>query len=267
METRVDWRIVIGACVAAIAIIVAAAALAYYKPTLPKTDQVTAEQGVPDAAKTADWRSALEAIATANIDANGEYRAPKELGTTASVSRELFVTYLQLKKDGKLGTKAEDDALKDIITRNVPVITPSDTYTLGSLKVSQSATLDTYADALGDAMQKATSVREYELATFARTVGRKNYKGTPELAAAAGIYRSVEKDLLAAPVPESIAGPHLVLVQSVAFLAKTTELMGGWSGDPIEALGYVDAFVKAERNVQVSLNSLFTAIAAAGAKS
>lgn len=207
-----------------------------------------------------DWRRALETIASTTAKNFSDYRAPAELPKTEGVSQELIATYFALKSENKLGTEDAGKAIQDLITRNVASIEPKDTYSLASVKITSATTLDDYAGSLGDAMQKANLVREYELVTFARTVGREVTSGTPELRSAASVYRTVERDLLAAPVPPALASAHLELVKSVSFLAYTTELMAGWTGDPIDGLAYVDGFVRAEKGTRAALDALFAAM-------
>jgi hypothetical protein len=197
----------------------------------------------------------------------GEFRAPPELSTTPSIAQELVATYYKLKSQNKLNTPEADAALNSLITRNVKAVEPADTYTLTSVHSDQAVTLEAYAGAVGTSMEKSATVQEYELVTFARTVGHNNTSGTPELEAAARVYHSIESDLVAAHVPPALATQHLAVIKSIAYLAQATELLGGWSGDPIDALAYVDAFVRAEHQSQNAFNALFSAMITVGKKS
>lgn len=231
-------------------------------PATPEGRLVSAEPQDTrlSADREADWRRALEIIASTSAKGFADYRAPKELPKTQGVSQELIATYFALKSENKLGTEEASNAIQDLITRNISPVEPADTYTLASLKTSAATTLNDYAGYLGDAMQKSSLVREYELVTFSRTVGLEIKTGTPELRVAANVYRSIERDLVATPVPPALGPSHLELVKSVAYLARATELMAGWTGDPIDGLAYVDAFVKAEKRTRVALNDLFEAM-------
>lgn len=263
MNSQREWGILALASVGALFFI----GLALYSTvgTSPRTtpdglvSAETQESGLSPE-READWRRALETIASTSAKGFADYRAPKELPKTQGVSQELIATYFALKSENKLGTEEASDAIQDLITRNVATIEPRDSYTLGSLKTSSATSLDDYAGYLGDAMQKSSLVREYELVTFARTVGLEITTGTPELRVAANVYRSIERDLVALSVPTALGSAHLELVKSVAYLAHTTELMAGWTGDPIEGLAYVDAFVRAEKRTRTALNALFAAM-------
>lgn len=266
MNSRNEWGIILIACVVAIGIIAGAVYVAQpTKAVVVPEGAISAGSADTDAQREGDWRNALEAIASTTVKKIGDYRAPKELPKTQGVSQELVATYLSLKSENKLGTKEAADSIQDLITRNISTIDPKDTYTTASLRAAN-VTLDDYAGSLGDAMQKSSMVKEYELITFARTVGLEITTGTPELRTASSIYRSIEKELLAAPVPAALAPQHLELIKSVAYLAQTTELMSGWTGDPIDGLAYVDAFVKAEKRSRTALNALFAAMIEFGKK-
>ena len=269
MNSRSQWGIIVSACVAAALIIGATLYFTVSSEPEKNTGALAAEavSGSDAEDRLGDWRRALEAIASTTASKIGDYRAPKELPKTQGVSQELVATYLALKSENKLGTEEASDSIQDLITRNIAKIEPKDTYTVSSLKTSSSVTLDSYAGSLGDAMQKSSAVREYELVTFARAVGLEITSGMPELKVAAGIYRSIERDLLNAPVPTAIAQQHLELLKAVAYLAHTTELMSAWSGDPLDGLAYIDGFVNAERRVRTALNSLFAAMVEFGKQS
>ena len=140
-------------------------------------------------------------------------------------------------------------------------------YGASQLRVSPSATLDTYMGSLGAALGKSAEVKEYELLSFSRAVGKQDYNGTPELGAAALTYRGVEQDLLRMDVPTDLRVQHLELLQAVSLLAQTTGLLANWSGDPIDALAYIDAFSKAERSVQLAINNVFAQVTKIGKQS
>lgn len=205
----------------------------------------------------ASWRTLLTNLTPTTTSAK-EFRAPKELSTTDAIAQELVATKILL-SNGTLSNANLQTALIDLAKRNVRPIEPNDTYTRASLKIA-STSLETYAGNLRDAMESSGYVTEYELTTFAKTLKAENTRGTPELARAASLYRSVEGQLVRMPVPEALASEHLQLVKSVAFMARSVELMGGWTGDHADALTYIDAFARAERQVQKSLNDLGTAM-------
>lgn len=259
MEARTNWGILSVSLAVALVLIVISYFIATWQAKEP--ENISAGQALEtpsrEGIETAEWRSALDAIATQAASTSGEYRAPEELGTSQAVSQELVATYFKLKSQNQLGTKTADDELNALIERNVTAIQPSKTYTASSVATDSNATLDSYAEAVGNAMERSAGIKEYELTTFARTVGVEDYNGTPTLMTAASVYRIIERDLLGAKVPPPLASQHAQVLTSVAYLAQSVELMGGWTGDPLDALAYVDAFVKAERQTQVAFNALF----------
>ena len=208
----------------------------------------------------ADWALLLAAIASTTTDVSpSEFRAPKELSTTEAIVQELAATQLLL-SDGSMSSSDAERIIAELAKRNIKPVAPNDTYTAASLTVVSTVTLEDYAEHLRTAMESSAYVDEYELTVFARTLKLEDHDGTPALNRAAGLYRTVEHALVAMPVPPALTTAHLELVKSVAFLARSVELMAGWTGDHFDALVYIDAFVRAEVGVERALNSLGSAM-------
>jgi hypothetical protein len=262
METRAPWVNIAVAGVCAVVLMGTAVAFGYTQRNSASTGTVTAVTTKTDTTSTEDdgWRAALDAIASTTVAADGSYKAPSSLPPTEAVARELFADYIQKKQDGTLTKEEQVSTINKLIAQNVATVTPSVTYTLGNVKTDSSVSVSVYAGALAASLQKSTAVKEYELTTFARTIGQNNTSGTPTLASAAVVYATIEKELLAMRVPPKVAAEHLSLLQAVSNLAHATKLMSTWSGDPIVALSYVDAFAKAEQSTQTSVATLFAVL-------
>lgn len=257
METRAQWGPILLAGIVALALITGTYFFSTRDTAQVTPVEIRAES--PTIEASGEWRAALDALARP-AQTTGPYRAPAELDTTPSMSQELVAAYLSLKSTPGAST---DQAVADIVSRNVTVLTRNDTYTLATVRTG-AVTLEAYAQTIGDAMERASTVRVYELSTFSRTVAEGRTTGTPALAESAKTYRTIEASLASTVVPTELRVAHLELVQSIAFLAYTTELMAGWSGDPVDALSYVDGFIKAEREVKAAFNALFSAMIALG---
>ncbi len=214
-----------------------------------------------------DWKGALLAIVPAQNSTSSPYRAPKELSPTQAFGREMFAGYIEAKSDGKLTAAEQDKLIQGILERNVKPVSPSANYTLGSLRTSDTASIEQYTVTLLTTLRESEKVQEYEITTFSRTVGQNNFNGTPELQAAGSLYKEIENSLAKMQVPTTLAAEHLELLRGVSFLAESTRLMGTWSGDPILALAYLDAFNRAERQVQVATSNLFFKISKSGKSS
>ena len=265
MPTRTNWGIIAVAVAFALVAIGVALTTSYFSKSSTDTGAPVATQSVKSADQE-DWMSVLSQIATTSVDKNGNYVAPRELGKTEAITQEFVVAYLQLKNNDTLTTDEKNKKFQEIITREVQPVASTQAYTLTSLKTSQSVDLGTYADALTEALAKSTAVKEYELTTFARTVGSKRTTGTPALAEDATIYRGIERDLLAMQVPQQLAQEHLAVLQTVANLAQLNELMAKWSGDPIVGMSYLDAFFKADSKAMLVVNTLYTRLVALAQK-
>lgn len=255
METRAYWGPVVVAGCIAVALIVGTYFYVTREVQTPSLIDGVRVAPAPQEVHT-EWRAALDALARP-AQATGPYRAPTELPTSESISRELVAAYAALKSGESTNT---DAAITDIVTRNVVVLAPTDTYTLATVATSKSVTLEEYARVVGNALERSAQVREYELSVFARTISKSSTAGTPALAASAALYRSIEHELARTLVPPPLADEHLTVLKGIAFLAYSTELMAEWSGDPVDALSYVDGFIKAERELKSAFNALFSAM-------
>lgn len=259
MESQRKWGMVVFAGVFAVLIVGVAATTLFSSEPAPVTKGEVAPSN--EAREQASWQNALSAIVpAANASSTGPYRAPKELPLTEVVGRELFAGYLEAKADGKLTAAEQQQLIEDILARNVEPVKPPVAYTLNSIKTSATLPYDQYTSDLVLTLRKSEEVQEYELTTFSRTFGKKNYNGTPELKAAASNYKSIEESLAGMTVPTAVGPEHVALLQAVSFLAESVRLMGNWSGDPILALAYVDAFNRSERAVTVATSNLFLKI-------
>jgi hypothetical protein len=262
MRASTNWRIVAVALVAALVPIGVSLAAVYYPATEDETatpiEVSTYRTFFKDTGEA--WRGALNAIATPLATSTKDFRAPLELSTTDALGEELIATFLTLQSENKIGTEEAKQSYIEAMKRNVTVINPNDTYTLASIRTDPKMTTDQYAETFGVIIDRANSIREYELALFAGAVHVKDTNGTPALQSAARVYRTIERDLAGTSVPTGLADAHLRLLKSTAFLAQSVELMGDWSGDPIDAMSYTDAFVRAERQNKVAFDNLFATI-------
>jgi hypothetical protein len=252
MPTRANWGIIVVAS-AFVLVLIGGAVYAAYQSSHPST--VTTTSTVSDTT-AGDWQGALALIAT-TTNANGEYIAPKELSPTEALSRELFVKYAQLKQSGA-STAEQSKAIDSIVAQNAVVVKPTTVYTLGSIHTSTTLKVTDYDIAVTSILRRSTAIKEYELTTFSKTIGAVDTNGTPTLIQASTVYRSIEADLAKMSVPKTLANEHLALLQSVSSLADTTKLMGTWSGDPVTALVYIDAFTRADHATQVAVAAVYS---------
>ncbi len=256
METRTQWGMVAVAGVFVLLIIAGAVSTVYFKTDIGTIAPVAFENSQTSTA-SGDWMSILSEIATTTLDAEGNYIAPQELPPTERVSREVLAAYLSLKADGTLSEAEKNEAISEIIARNITPINIRSPYLASSLKISDTADIGVYAGALTRSLSRSAMVKEYELTTFSKTIGQKNYAGTPALASAAEIYKGIEKDLQAMTVPRVVSQEHLALLNAVASLSNATKLLSTWSGDPLMGLSYADAFVQADNETASALTALY----------
>ncbi len=256
METRTQWGMVAVVGVFVLLIIAGALSTSYFKTDIGTIAPVAFEKSQTSTA-SGDWMSVLSEIATTTLDAEGNYLAPPELPPTERISREVLAAYLTLKADGSMSDTEKNEAISEIIARNITPINTRSPYLSSSLKISDTADVGDYAGALTRLLSRSTLVKEYELTTFSRTIGQKNYSGTPALASAAEVYKGIEKDLQTMTVPRVVSQEHLALLNAVTALANATKLLSTWSGDPLMGLTYADAFVQADNETASALTALY----------
>jgi hypothetical protein len=265
METRTDWRIVAISACAAFVLIGSAYALAAVQSSEPAPIEAPIVVGTPTPADDS-WRNTLTTVTTQPVGPQGEYLAPKELPPGEAMARELLESYVRLKESGQYTPSETQTAVQNIITRHAPTLTPP-TYEAGALRTDPENDIVVYAGELTRILTQSTKIKEYELKTFARSIGELNTKGSPTLTNASTIYRTIETELAGMRVPSAVVNEHLAVLNSGAALGYTTSLMAGWNGDPIFALAYIDQFVEAERDVQLSISALYRKLGVIAQKS
>ena len=257
MEPQNSWRIIAASVFVAL-LFVGVAAVSAQSTQTDKTASVVAVEA--PAEDSGEWREALTALSPQTVTETGEYRAPRELPASEAISRELLTSYLTLKSDGKLTQAEQQAAIQQIIGRNITPVTAPERYSMNTIVVSETTTLEVYAGAVTRILSRSAEIKEYELTSFARAVGEGTSAGVPNLARAATTYRGMETALATLPVPPTVASEHLAVLESIASIAYVTDLMARWNGDPLVALSFVDAFAASERDVQLSLNGLYRTI-------
>lgn len=181
------------------------------------------------------------------------------LSKTASLSNDLYANYVALSK-GTFTVSERDKMLADLVKQHVtsPAIVPN--ISLTDLNIEDSTSLETYGKLLTVILAQSGRVKEYELNVFSRMVSKIKDSDITELKADADLYKRIAASLLVMEVPSALAPKHLEAVKSVGALAKATENLAAWSGDPLEALVALDSFNKADGYVQNSINNLVTAV-------
>jgi hypothetical protein len=259
MPTDTNWRVIAVALVAAIGLIVGALVVSLGQEV--EATVAVVEPGAYESAASSEWKEAIDAIAPKPATTLSEYVAPKELPVTDAMARELLASYLSYKQDGVLTASEKQAAVDAIIARNIKTIVPSKLYTDTDLTPSQTNDIIAYSGTLTEILARSTEIKEYELRTFSKSIGANDINGSPTLEKAATVYAGIEQSLQKLPVPNTVRTEHLALLNRTAELQHATELMATWTGDPTQALAYMDAFVKAERDVQLTMSALYRKLA------
>ncbi len=210
--------------------------------------------------ESSEWQSAVRSftnVGTSTDAPRGPYRAPSGISSVDKISRELVAGYFEQARDGSFTLKDRNSLLKDTVARNAPRVEKHRVFTNADFIIDDKVPLDTYAANVVAVLKKAESVKSFELELFTQTINANNALGTPKLTEASNVYASIVSDLTTMRVPSTFAADHVALLNSVESLSETTKLMGNWGGDPILAVAYIDAFVKADRDTSVAVGRFF----------
>lgn len=244
---------------AAFALVAVGLALYAAQAPAPRTNETNDVSAVSAAPVAGEWLSLVTKFASSSTNRVPTLFTGTQPQTTAGALAQEIVALEQSVLSGALRQSEVNDALAEIVKKHITPVKANDVYTTASLNIAP-VTLEDYAGALSKAMSGTELIEEYELTTFARALKIDDHDGTPELQRSAAIYRAVEKRLIAQSVPETLAPAHLGLIKSVAFMAQSIELMGNWTGDQGEALIFIDAFLRADTQVENALDALGSAM-------
>lgn len=250
MKTRGSWGIVYVAAIFALITIGVALATYSFEKKAGTTDALTTENDF------LNWQNVSSTV-------SGDTGQGPSLSD--AISQDLLEGYSTLVAKGGFTTAERDQMLAALVKKNVqvPAIVPG--ITLAELNIA-STSAEKYTALLGTILKQASSVKRYELNVFVDAIQAQTKTGIPELKDDAALYQKIAAEALLMPVPAELATKHLEAVKSIGALANIVGKMGGWSGDPIEAMVYLDSFNKAEAYVTNSLNTVFTAALAFGKK-
>ena len=236
--------------------------LTNWRETLFGTDPQKADtdgDGVSDSDEIAQGSSPT-VFGTEPINKD-RYVAPKALSSTDAIARELFASYASF----KTGTLSNDDvvsSIEDIVDRRLAngdgVQSAATVYDLSDITISETATLETYIGAVDRALQLSKQIREYELSVFARAVQKSGGEnGLTKLKKSVTVYRDIQTQLLALPVPDEVIVEHLIFVNSLESFIFAIDAMTGWSGDAFEAMVLVGDYGEAEDEMVASMAQLY----------
>ena len=175
-------------------------------------------------------------------------------------SEDFLKGYIELKKQGQIGTESEETFVAELLENNLSsnrgmVYEEVDvTLSVNSSKES----VDSYAESLNSVFLPMYEIAEYELLTFARAVENSDSLELRKLREPARIYKEITENLLTTVVPSDAIAIHLDLINSFSFLSTTIEKMISVENDPLSALTAVDGYTKSEEELKASFSRLNT---------
>lgn len=164
--------------------------------------------------------------------------------TTAVISRQLLIEYAQ-RQSAAGDTPISDADAQDIANRLalqavLPTVLP---YTIKDLHILNDSSVNafvTYITKLNPLLNTfATKHTQNEIQIATEALSSHDQSNLDQLVGIANLYRALEQNLLALPVPSKIAPLHLRLVQGYKDLRVATEGMHDMLTDPIKGVASV----------------------------
>ncbi len=226
---------------------------------------------IPDVSGESEWKKTFFEKDT-NISVKGaketKSTAPTEkLTPTDLFGRSFFTKYAELRRSGlSNNANAVDTISNQLISETLTGIKNPTTYSLKDIKTTYKSDIETtrkYAEGLmailGDWMPE---VNEVEIVTTALESGDMNElkKIDPIIAG----YKTAKTRLLATVVPDTLALPHLDLINGISMQIFNAESLLNADKDPLTALAAVSLEVKSLETIAVAVGKLKNAFALAG---
>jgi len=206
-----------------------------------------------------DSEEKSDPIATFSEDANT--RASLSSSTADYLGFRILGEYSLLKERDAF-TPLQVDTVGERLSQEVKSVLPFPQYTQDDLAIrddgGQRAIEEHRRDIQNAIIPFLSMSSEPEFAIFARYVDEKDSDALRELRERSSIYKKVAADVLAIPVPRSLAPMHLEVVNALVFFAATLDEMVAKANDPFVALSLLNTYNSSEEYIKVVFNALST---------
>lgn len=178
---------------------------------------------------------------------------------TKAEAPETIITSGIAKAQLSINAGASDAEVKEVIANLADEVGFPDLeerIAVSDLNVKEGMSIKLYSEILYEILRESVTVRQSELAMFRKTIGARNYSGTPGLKDAARTYKEIEAALIAMQVPPEVSVEHTELVNAVGTLANIVAAMASWSGDSFAGIAYIEAFTATQQRLEGSITTL-----------
>jgi len=159
----------------------------------------------------------------------------QEITENEILSREFFATIMSLQQTGQLD-ETSIQSVSEALGQSIESIPIDDVYQYKMLTITSDslASNTAYQDAVGALILKYESENiGDEITLLAQGVGGKDPQAMASTESIAVAYRSFGKELMAIPVPKSLATTHLSLANNYEKTGQTVESLTQMLSDPI----------------------------------
>lgn len=240
-----------------------------FKNSAEKT--VVTVDNAPDITGEAEWKKTFFEKDT-NISVKGvkEANSPtltEKLTSTDLFGRSFFTKYAELRRSGLTGNaNAVDTISNQLISETLTGIKNPTTHSLKDIKTtykSDTETIRKYAEnlmtILGDWMPE---VNEVEIVTTALESG--NMDELKKIDSIIAGYKTAKTRLLGIIVPDTLALPHLDLINGISMQIFNAESLRNSDKDPLTGLAAISLEVKSLETIANAIGRMQTIFASTG---
>ncbi len=166
---------------------------------------------------------------------------PTPGGLTDQFGREFFQDFVTASNGQQLTPDQQQALITQLITsysQKAARLLGSQ-YTSVSLRVSPSTSVSEYAGAVENIIRvhDVPADSSQPIVLLQAYVEKNDTSVLPKLVLLGNSYAAITKDLVATPVPPSLAAQHLALIQSFDTLARATKAAANYTTDPLAVMG------------------------------
>lgn len=194
---------------------------------------------------------------TTNVGIN-YYKNDTTLSKTEVLARDLLVTYTELGKADALGNQAiQDSVINQLVkeTTKVQSVFKLDNDDIKVVADSRFAA-QTYYSNFTRATRRLSTIQFHELELLARYVENGDADAIKQLAFQADLYEIVANELATIPVPISVSGVHLELVNNLYIFIDSIRGMAKIDDDPLGGYIFAQKFKEDETLIQQNIAAI-----------
>jgi len=188
--------------------------------------------------------------------------AKKNISDTERFARELFASYLSMRREGVPLSQNEINSIVETVSTSVPGNEPTK-FTEKDIEYfteEADSALRNYGNALGTAFKKPWPSRENELDIFERAVKDPNAETAAldiaHLTPISIAYNNLAKAIAKIPAPNGALAIHIRAANSAAEVSASISDMGMAFDDQVRAFAGVARYFDATQRFSESINSL-----------